>query len=178
MGEVTIHQLGEAAKRCFATSNITAEQRRQMSELCHETSLIDSCISSMGRSWHVRAVLDFCIFDVNNMTAEERKAFVMDNFGNEQASSSVFDLFSIYYSQHGSLLYMAAHKDDQRIAEMVLSRSLTGDILEALHAPSRETALDAAVRLCNLEVNPKQLFNSLHLEVDPQIILYLQKLAI
>jgi len=152
MGEVTIHQLGEAAKRCFATSNITAEQRRQMSELCHETSLIDSCISSMERSWHVRAVLDFCIFDVNNMTAEERKAFVMDNFGNEQASSSVFDLYSIYYSQHGSLLYMAAHKDDQRIAEMVLSRSLTGDILEAVHAPSRETALDAAVRLCNLEV--------------------------
>jgi len=152
MGEVTIHQLGEAAKRCFATSNITAEQRRQMSELCHETSLIDSCISSMERSWHVRAVLDFCIFDINNMTAEERKAFVMDNFGNEQESSSVFDLYSIYYSQHGSLLYMAAHKDDQRIAEMVLSHSLTGDILEAVHAPSRETALDAAVRLCNLEV--------------------------
>jgi len=151
--EVTTHQLRDAAKRCFAASNITLEQRRQMSQHCDEASLIHSCISSMERRGQVSAALNFCIFDVNNMTAEERKEFVVNNFGNEQMSSSEFDVYSIFFSQHGSLLYTAAVKGDQRTVEMLLSRAdTTGDLLEAVHAASRETALDAAVRLCNPEV--------------------------
>ena len=95
--------------------------------------------------------LDFCIFDVKNMTAEERKEFIIDSFGNEQVSSSELDFCSNYYSQHGSLLYTAALKGDEGMLRMVLDHS-TSSILEAVHTSSRETALAAAVRLCNLEV--------------------------
>ena len=64
--------------------------------------------------------------------------------------SSEFDLyFSTFYSQHGSLLYTAALKGDPRIVKTVFLHSW--EVLDAVHARSRETALEGAVRMCNLE---------------------------
>ena len=113
---------------------------------CHqETLIIDSCLLSMETNRQLREILNFCIFDVNNMTATQRKELIIESFGNEQASSSEFDLYSIHYSWHGSLLYAAILNGDPSIVKMVLAHSL--DFLEAVHVSSKETALDAAVRM-------------------------------
>ena len=104
----------------------------------------------MQRSELMKA-LDFCIFEINNMTAEERKEFIADSLGSEHVSSSELDFYSIYYSQHGSLLHTAAAKGNKRMLRILLDHS-PFSILEAVHTSSRETALVAAVRLCNIEV--------------------------
>ena len=137
--QVSTEQLRGAVKRCPGPGpgHFTS---------CNHTS----CISSMQRSELMKA-LDFCIFEINNMTAEERKEFIADSLGSEHVSSSELDFYSIYYSQHGSLLHTAAAKGNKRMLRILLDHS-PFSILEAVHTSSRETALVAAVRLCNIEV--------------------------
>ena len=148
---VTIDQVRDAAKSCLSESDVTEEQIGQMLSLCDQTSQIDSCLSSIESREQLMSALDFCIFDVNNMTAEERKEFIVDSFGKAQVSGSEFDVYSIYYSHHGSLLYTAVLKNNGRMIKIIHDHS-PFSILEAAHAPSGETALDTAVRLCHLEV--------------------------